>query len=292
METSEIFYLTLPSNVKGLAMVNTTSKWLTPMVSPITLSEGVWEVCLSEIHLQHSWFNITPKAAEETVMTFMYPKENFVPADVVPGLTRRQLINKAKAAALHKSTTHKSSYTRLTEGHYLPEDIVRAMNAKLSGIKFKGKFIFDKPTCRMGLILFPHESISTTEEFSRLLGFKKTKYDNDKVGGVKRKKLIKASRAIDLDAATGYIYIYSNIVKKMLVGDIYAPLLRVITVSSRFGDRVHKEFRQLFYHDVAINTINSIEISLRDDQGMQVPFQYGKTIVTLHFRKKSSTLFQ
>ena len=285
METIDNFYITLPSNVKGhLTLANTTSKWQTPLPSPITLLGGDWEVCVCEVHFPHTFYNLGPRAAEEHTMTFRYPRPKYIPPDDASD----SLIEVLRAQYLRKGT-HRSTHTRLTHGFYLPQDIVKAMNAKLSLINFKGRFLFDKPTSRMGILLYPHESITTTQEFSTLLGFKKKAYENNKPN---KKKLVKANKPIDLEASTSFIYLYSSVVKKMLLGDIYAPLLRVITISSHFGERVHKQFRQLYYHDVAVNTINSIEISLRNDQGEQFQFQYGKSIVTLHFRKKSSALFK
>ena len=75
------------------------------------------------------------------------------------------------------------------------------------------------------------------------------------------------------------------------VGDVVAPLLRVIGVTGKQGDTVRKTYDKPMYVPVRMKNFDSIEIDIRTDTGESVPFQYGKSEVILHFKLRKNPYF-
>ncbi len=44
------------------------------------------------------------------------------------------------------------------------------------------------------------------------------------------------------------------------------------------------------YVPVVAKEVDRIQIDIKDDSNLSVPFQFGKTVVKLHFRKKRALL--
>ena len=83
------------------------------------------------------------------------------------------------------------------------------------------------------------------------------------------------------------LFIYSDIADFTSVGDIVAPILRVVpfnTVTELV--HVHKEFKNLQYVPVFKSVIDQVYISIKLETGSNVPFVTGETMIKLHFRRK------
>lgn len=82
-----------------------------------------------------------------------------------------------------------------------------------------------------------------------------------------------------------FLYIYSDIVKYQYIGDTLSPLLRtvsiptnkILTTESVIYDSPH-------YLPVNKSSIDTINIKIKDEQGQNIKFERGKSIVKLHFR--------
>jgi hypothetical protein len=83
------------------------------------------------------------------------------------------------------------------------------------------------------------------------------------------------------------LYIYSDILEYQYVGDVYAPLLRVVTVENKNNVYVDSIYDSPHYVPVLRNNIETIDIDIRSDNGNQILFQTGKVLVKLHFRRKN-----
>ncbi|CAH0387607.1 unnamed protein product [Bemisia tabaci] len=84
------------------------------------------------------------------------------------------------------------------------------------------------------------------------------------------------------------MYIYSDIAEPQHVGDICAPLLRIVNIEKHkypLGATITKTFTQPHYVPVSKREFNQIEIDIRDDLGNPLPFLSGQLNVKLHFRK-------
>ena len=91
----------------------------------------------------------------------------------------------------------------------------------------------------------------------------------------------------DLTGGLTTLYVHCNIVEPQVVGNYRSELLRTVPVDSRkrFGDTVHKLFNSPHYINVLHKNFDNIKIEIRSDTGEPIPFEYGKVIVKLHFRK-------
>ena len=81
------------------------------------------------------------------------------------------------------------------------------------------------------------------------------------------------------------IYIYSDIITPRKVGYQENRLLRVVPVQTKTQKFI--EFTHIEYIPLISHLINSISISIHDEQGERIPFSSSTSpiICTLHFRK-------
>ena len=92
---------------------------------------------------------------------------------------------------------------------------------------------------------------------------------------------------VDLNTKIHQLYIYSDLASYTFIGDVTAPILRVLPFESkRENNHLHQEFVNVHYVPVAKSFINQVHISIKGDTGENVPFISGKTLVKLHFRQK------
>ena len=75
------------------------------------------------------------------------------------------------------------------------------------------------------------------------------------------------------------------------VGDITAPLLCVVDAAGNFGDLIHRLYTTPQYVPVSRKELNTFEIDIRDGTGRPVPFQFGKVVATLNFRRSRNSYF-
>ena len=94
-----------------------------------------------------------------------------------------------------------------------------------------------------------------------------------------------AQYLMDLNEGFKSIYVYCDLVSARPVGDIMAPLLRIIPVSPE-KYVVHHIFEKPHYIPINRFQFNATEILLTTDTGKTISFTSGSTIVTLHFRRK------
>ena len=135
----------------------------------------------------------------------------------------------------------------------------------------------------MIITLAKGENITPHQDLSNMLGFVRKVFRHTR--DTNEAQLVIASRrSVNLNANLQQIYIYSDIINATLVENRFVLLHRIVKVGGSFGENIHTAFQDPHYVKVKTLTINSIEITLRDDQGEPVPFQYGKVIAKLHFR--------
>ena len=79
--------------------------------------------------------------------------------------------------------------------------------------------------------------------------------------------------------------VYSNIVKKSLIGSTYTNSLRHVSIKGNYGEQIIETFNNRFYYPVISSTVPYIEISIRSIGGEPINFQSGSFFVLLHFRK-------
>ena len=89
----------------------------------------------------------------------------------------------------------------------------------------------------------------------------------------------------NLDSITS-MFVYSDICQYSLIDNASAPLLRIVQVKNDDERMVTKTFSHVYYTPVSKINFDTFEIYIRVDIGVQIPFAYGKLVVTLHFTKR------
>ena len=84
------------------------------------------------------------------------------------------------------------------------------------------------------------------------------------------------------------VYVYSDMPKARLVGDVYAQLLRTVNASEidKGNEVIYRRYVDPHYLPLARNHFDTIEILLTDKQGEKLPFADESSWVTLHVRKR------
>ena len=99
-----------------------------------------------------------------------------------------------------------------------------------------------------------------------------------------------ATHTFDLKNSILFLYVYSDIVSYSVVGDTKVPLLRVCDTEGEYGHMVKALFTHPYYVPIARNDFDTVEININTELGVPVPFEFGKSVVILHFRRKNKLL--
>lgn len=82
------------------------------------------------------------------------------------------------------------------------------------------------------------------------------------------------------------LFVYCDICREVRVGNALVPLLRTVNYNkANYGDTIIASYDNPLYVPVSRRYIDSIGVIIADDTGEAVPFEEGKTVLTLHFRK-------
>lgn len=242
------FYVTLPSDSSMKYFPeNKISHYITRLPTPIELT-GEWEVALSEFFYPHTWHNITYK-------------NNTLSAKLKNGKMRTIVLD---------------------PGYYetIP-DILTALT--LEEDKDAILFKYNPHIKRVRIIVEKGVTLYLEDGLAQVLGFDpghiscepgqdKWKYDS--------------LYRIDLNAQFKVMMLYTDIVEPQIVGDVSAPLLRIVNVTGQDGETVCQQFDRPHYLPVNRKIIDTIEIVIRTHTGELMPFEVGRSYVKLHFRQK------
>ena len=257
----EEFYVTLPSNSSSAYYPdNTLSDFTTKLFKPIDLT-GEWEVALTEISFPHSFYNIT-----EPFNRILY-SGNGSPHNV-------------KTFNIPPGYYHDLKELFLTM-HDMMDDLGQR-NIKLT---------LNKNTQKVKVKLDGGAFIEFRAELAAMLGF--VGNGPEKLVSVRHLNTHDAELPIDLNAGMYSLYLYSDIVEDQLVGDVFAPLLRIVHGKDRVkgGDMVTRTYENPHFVKVKMKRFDTINMHIRRDTGEKISFQRGKVIVKLCFRFARSGYF-
>jgi len=241
---------------------NTLAHYFTKLPQPIDLSKDeAWDVGLVELQYPHTWFNVRKNRLWYNVKP--NPAAKFVRHVLREGLytTAEELVNQLNMSTMENKTTAQTV-----------------------------RFQYHKVAQKASLTLKGKAEILLSDALQRMLGF-----DSDLFTGTHPSKdfvqAFDAERVIDLRDGFYSLYVYCNLLAPRPVGDQMVPLLRIVPVKGRYGDEVTKTYENVHYHPIQHKYFDTIELDIRDDTGRPVPFERGKVVTTLHFKKRRSPLF-
>ena len=167
-------------------------------------------------------------------------------------------------------------YTSVTE-------IVEAIDKEIkddgvTGISLK----LDTRSQKVTVVLSAGKKLSFENDLGVILGF-----GNDII----LSKTTTAPFVSDLNIGLQSLFIYLDIIDSQIVGDVRAPLLRIVPARGKDGEIITVNFDNPQYVPLATKGFETVEILITDDTGRKVPFERGRVVITLSFRLRQSPYF-
>ena len=262
---------------------NTLTHFVTKLHNDVSLN-GEWEAALVEIMYPRNWYNINEQYMRIHCGSCAKIVPEFAPGD--------------------KTTGNYDVHIGIPSGYYnSASELVDVLNSSISRVYKKPigpwsaggvdrfvdqtawpKFRFNFQNRKVVLTLPANASITFTDKLSRILGI------DASVSNVNEMN-IKGARACDVEGGLHAMYIYCDVLECVPVGDTLAPLLRIVEVNGLRGEMSHIQYDRPRYVPLQKKVFDSIEVDIRDDTGEPIPFDSGKLIVTLHFRRAKDSYF-
>ena len=178
------------------------------------------------------------------------------------------------------------THRRISHGFYSSvEEIIEAINAEMTEEARRNIVItLDKYTGRVKINVREEAYIYFDDYLYRMLGLRQNKANQN----------VEGHMPVDVNGGFYGLYVYCDIAENQLVGDVSAPLLRIVPVQKTGvsqGDVIAHTFNAPHYVPVKRKNFETIKMDIRTDVGEKVPFQRGKLTTTLHFRKCRPSLF-
>ena len=296
------FYLTLPSN--SLPKTNTTAQFSIYLPNKIDLS-GKWEVALVEIQYPFSWNNLSGKLlANDLTDNFIavtFTDGHTVSLSIPPGYysTADQILAAIDYAKNDKSLKLKQQAIEIAQT-LTPEDIKKAKAERNYSIldlhELQELFRQQSRDLVNGFVTSYNHTIN------RVKVKRNPKLVDEIILSQRLEYMLGLEEAIvieqelvgkfmpDLKGGFYALHIYCNLVEPQIIGNTTAPLLRLVNVEGSHGSMVEKTFHSPHYVPVVCKEIDRIDIEIKDDNNELVPFDFGKTVLKLHFRKRRSVL--
>lgn len=248
------FMVVMPSNASAdIFPDNTTASYKIMLQRPLPCTEGKWSVGLTEIVYPAKWNTI------------------------VNGTVAINFLARPGAAQIIKF--------QITDGIYdTISMLLREIDnhiAKHLLLEQRIRLVYNNISKSVSLFVAQGVSVQFSQNILNVLGFKR------KVGEYFTTGTYKAEMSVDIMEGFSALYLYTNIVATTLVGDSEVPLLRVVPLKQSKANHSHifQSFQHIQYQPVITSQTDVIEINIRRDNGVLVPFSNGKVIITLHFKK-------
>jgi hypothetical protein len=219
--------------------------------------DGDWEVGLAEIIYPCSWYNM-----KQEIMTQSILVENI--------------------------DSFQSVDYNLHAGHYQsPIQLAKKCNDKLQACRLS----YDEYTKKSTTYVPTGVDLLISERLSEILGFGGKVHFIPVVQKDGLQNSFEGQNAVDLNRGFYSIYVYCDIVECVPVGDTSAPLMRAINVDGKYSDIIQRAFDMPMYLPVQKKQFDTIEVNIMTDTCQPVPFESGKSLVTLLFRRSSNPYF-
>ena len=278
------FYLTLPSNSSHQFYPNNTmTEFTTKLASTVELTNE-WEVGLAEIMFPKTWYTI-PQDGLPIIVDCANCRYKPISSDDVDPNERYSVV------------------MQLSGGFYgTMEDLIREINATarrafeppsdLEQDEITTSppiFYYKKFEKRVLISLEVGMIIKFPPALESILGF--SPQQNPLVNNAIERRIYQGDLASDLHAGIHGLYIYCDLLHFSFVGDIKAPLLRVVASAGDAGEVITRYYERPRYVPLQKKNFDSIQIVIRDDLGEKINFESGKVLVTLHFRRTHNQYF-
>ena len=293
----------LPSNVKSEYYENTITKFKTKLAAPIQL-DGDWEVGLANISYTKSWDLKTEKGIIDLIA---YDKEaEFEVSEKFLEINLSNLTDIKMLVDLINDSIDKKKVKEKLDFH-LPSLILHEKFGRVEmklGIRNHGLCLFKFSKNLNKFLGFDEDLLEKyyrDTERDYKTKFQNTlntfvKFDSDVKKNWSPREItpkdgvysIFSHSRFNFNPDINNLFVYCDIIKPNFVGNDMEPLIRIVGVphESRYKEEIRENFIDIHFHPLNTNYIESIEIDIKDENKKPIPFQFGRTIVELHFRKK------
>jgi len=288
------FYIHLSSNTKNKSdNTNTIGNFVTRLPRKINLADG-WEVALTEVSYTKSWYNLF----EDQKITLLCRKSES---------KRTKWLKAGNYDVEHLFHRLNHLLKEFKQDDFEYHEIRNAPPEHIS--ELTPKFSYDKSTNKvkitLGKILFSDGT--TNYVYPKLpgllidmlgLSYTNTNPQNldynsiigsnlDEIDTIKKGNTVLNFGELNLNAGIHSIFLYCDLIQPVLVGHREVQLLRNVEIPNilRFGDQVVLKYQTPYYYQLLRNEFETIEIDIKDDTNRQLDFAFGRTSLSLHFRK-------
>lgn len=141
---------------------------------------------------------------------------------------------------------------------------------------------YDEKKRRFSVTLRKCTALAFSAPLSRILGFDKP----FEVQNVRREQItVYGDRAADVQTFHYNLHVHLDILEEQIVGDALVNLLYMLPMSHQDGEYTYHEVEHLQYVPIKKKYFDEITVRLRGDGDEPVPFEIGKVVLSLDFRK-------
>ncbi|KAL3122041.1 hypothetical protein niasHT_008440 [Heterodera trifolii] len=111
------------------------------------------------------------------------------------------------------------------------------------------------------------KKVEVSPQLAYILGFNNTEFMQAEN---------KASFMPDMSGGVSSFHVYTpDLIEPMMIGDVTAPVLRIVTIRGNPDQMVEEQFFAIQYHKLLSKEVSEILIEIRTNSGSLMPFQYG-----------------
>lgn len=203
----------------------------------------------------------------------------------IPNFVHNLKGDNAVVHIVHKDKLHR---VKLPDGQYDAYNYSKSLNQIIEKLSppVKSRLYYNSASKKYTAKLGPGDKIIwTSDTMKEIIGLGKNEAENTSLTGHDQ---IEFSHSVDFFSSLRWLYVYTDIVEYSLVGDVFAPILRILDFSPTQDNRtvIYYAPQDLQYHPINLPNISAVHIRICDGTGEHIHFGRGNVLLVLHFRKK------
>lgn len=280
------FYIVLLSNSSmPYYPQNTTSHFITKLPQHINLT-GEWAVALIDINFPLNFQNVSKNEENRRVT---YGRSGLSSLEEIDGgifITQTSSGPEVNAPEVTgEFCVPPGIYNDLSE-------LLKELNSnrRHSHIEFSlkpGFYVSASRVCGNKIeCLYENHCFNMSKSLKKILGFDSSETRDIEIGEYSD-VLGEFPASINNDLPSNLL-VYTDICQPYVTGDVYSRLLRSVTLDLNqyaYGRSMSVNFPRPVYIPLLCTSFQTIEILIRNEVGLAVPFDFGTATLTLHFKR-------
>ena len=131
------------------------------------------------------------------------------------------------------------------------------------------------------------------DDFRNMLGLEKAndpgdltiKFEKDELCST-REYYYEFPKLCSFNYKGAHMYVYSSLVKDSIVGNVFAPIVRVVGLEDNLKVKQSIGNSQCHYLPLRSSSFNELILELTDGMGNSMKFNQGNSVAVFHFKKK------